>query len=95
MKKILILALCAFSLANAAKLSDLELRICKLYNEAGKARAQNKYGRAKFLDSQLSNLLDIQHVSISSCPKEYQEYGWKAEPRQYQSNGDRGRFLFD
>ena len=95
MKKILILALCAFSLANAAKLSDLELRICKLYNEAGKARAENKYGRAKFLDSQLSNLLNIQRVLISSCPKEYQEYGWKAEPRQYQSNGDRGRFLYD
>ena len=94
MKKILILALCTFGVANAAKLSDLELRICKLYNEAGKARA-NKYGRAKFLDSQLSSLLDIQHVSISSCPKEYQEYGWKAEPRQYKSNGDRGRFLFD
>ena len=39
MKKILILALCAFGVANAAKLSDFELRICKLYNEAGKARA--------------------------------------------------------
>ncbi|MCI7246562.1 MAG: hypothetical protein MR481_01355 [Campylobacter sp.] len=95
MKKILILALCAFGVANAAKLSDFELRICKLYNEAGKARAEKKYGKAKFLEGQLSNLLDIQRVSISSCPKEYQEYGWKAEPRQYQSNGDRGRFLYD
>ena len=44
MKKILILALCSFGMANAAKLSDFELRICKLYNEAGKARAEKKYG---------------------------------------------------
>ena len=95
MKKILILALCAFGVANAAKLSDLELRICKLYNEAGKARAENKYGRAKVSEGQVSNVRDIQRVSISRCPKEYQEYGWKAEPRQYQSNGDRGRFLYD
>lgn len=95
MKKLLILALCAFGVANAAKLTDLELKICKLYNEAGKARAEKKYGKAKFLDGQLSSMLDIQRVHISSCPKEYQEYGWKAEPRQYNDNGDRSKLLFD
>lgn len=94
MKKILVLALCALGVANAAKLSDLELRICKLYNDAGKARAEKKYGKAKFLDNQLSNMLDIQRVSISSCPKEYQEYGWKAEPRQLSGNDGRDKYRY-
>ena len=48
MKKILILALCAFGVANAAKLSDFELRICKLYNEAGKARAEKNMAKLSF-----------------------------------------------
>lgn len=61
---------------------DIELKICKLYNEAGKAHAQGKLGKAKYLDERLSDLLDLYRISVSSCPKEYQEYGWKAEPRQ-------------
>ena len=73
---------------------NIELKICKLYNEAGKARFEKKYDKAKVLEDRLSDLLDIYKMSVSSCPKEYQEYGWKAEPRQLRESHDgTGKFF--
>ena len=93
MKKMLIFAILAGFVASFAGAENLELKICKLYNDAGKARFEKKYGKAKVLEDRLSNLLDIYWLSVSSCPKEYQEYGWKAEPRQLKESHD-GRNKF-
>lgn len=94
MKKFLIFAILSGIFTSFAGAQSIELQICKLYNDAGKARFEKKYGKAKVLEDRLSNLLDIYWLSVSSCPKEYQEYGWKAEPRQLKESHDsKGRFF--
>lgn len=82
--------LCALLLVGATSSCfgvDFEERVCILYNEAGKARVEGRLGWAKVLDDKLTQMLRIRRISVSSCPKKYQEYGWKAQPEQPHENG--------
>lgn len=82
MKKLLLLAIFCSLGFGEFKLTKFELETCALYNEAGKARFEKRIGEAKFLEDRLTNRLGIIRTAISSCPKEFQEYGWYAEPRE-------------